>query len=200
MAKKLSSNVQQVIDTDNLSPFFLVKIDLNDGSIFHTNTPMDINVSGLGLFTADNTLMSIDAPRLSSIVDREVYKISYADNNFAFRNLFEIGMVGIDVTVFIGFYNTTDVTLGGVPPGQPLNAYEDLVIAYKGFVDSHGHTSIPDEDVSAVIECSSPMADLELTKIFLTSKDSMRQIAPQDSSFDFVYAGSKSVSLVWGKK
>jgi len=198
--KIYSANIQQILDSDKLSPYFLVMIELASGTIYHTSTPMDITISGLGVFSADNALMSIDSPRLSTVVDREVYKLTYSDNNFAFRALFETGIIGTPVTVYVGFYNTLDIELGGALPGQPLENIEDLVIAYKGFVDSHGHATDVEDQVTAVIECSSPMASLDLVKPFYTSRDSLRQLNSQDSSFDDVYNGSKAINLLWGKK
>jgi hypothetical protein len=198
--KTYSPNIKQLLELDNLSPYFLVTLELSTGTIYHTNTPMDVNIIGLGSFSSDNSLLAIEAPRLSSVVDRETYKITYSDNNFAFKALFESGIVGTPVTVYIGFYNSSEVVINNVLPGNPLNNIEDLVIAYKGFIDSHGHTTDVESEVTAVIECSSPMASLDLTKPFYTSRDSMRQINPTDTSFDDVYSGSKAINLLWGKK
>ena len=78
MARTYSSNILQILESDNLSPYFLIKIQTPTITLMHTNTPSDIEVIGLGLFTADNSLLSIDPPRLSTTVDREAYKISYS--------------------------------------------------------------------------------------------------------------------------
>jgi hypothetical protein len=199
--KKYSANISQLLNLDNLSPYFLVKLDFKSGAIYHTSTPMDVVVSALGAtFISNNTLLSIDAPRLSAIVDRESYKITYADNDFSFRSIFASGVIGTPVTVFVGFYNTTDAILGGALPSMPLANYEDLVIAYKGAIDSHGHATDTEGQVTAVIECTSPMASLDLVKPFYTSKDAMAQLNPTDIAFDQVYVGSKGLNLVWGKK
>jgi hypothetical protein len=99
----------------------------------------------------------------------------------------------------VGFFNTTKEAIGTVAPGHPLLAEEDIVLAYKGIVDSHGYVISEDEDVVVVIECSSPMADLDLKRTLITSKDAMRGLSPTDSSFDQVYEGSKGIDLLWGK-
>lgn len=200
MPKTYSNNIKQVLQNDNMSPFFLVALEFRTGTVYHTNTPMDISVNGLGVFSADNSLLGIDPPRLSAVVDRETYKITYSDNLFIFRSLFESGIIGTPITVYIGFYNTSDATIGTILPSMPFTDISDLIIAYKGFVDTHGHTTDVDGEVTAVLECSSPMASLDLTKPFYTSRDSMRQLEPTDSSFDDVYTGSKAINLLWGKK
>ena len=198
--KTFSSNIQSVIGLDNLSIFYLVQLDYKTGTIYHTNSPMDIDVAGYATFSSDNELLGIDAPKMSSVVDREAYKITYSDNSSSLRTKFELGIVGTSVTVFIGFYNTSAAAIGGVQPGLPFTAYTDLVIAYKGFIDSHGYTTDVEGAITAVLECSSPMASLDLTKPLYTSRDAMRQINTSDSSFDDVYTGSKAINLLWGKK
>lgn len=200
MAKIYSNNIKQIIDTDNLSSFYLVQIDYKTGTVFHTSTPMDINVVGIGLFSSDNNLKGIEAPRLSAVVDRETYKITYSDNHQELRAKFDQGIVGTPVTVWVGLYNTSDVVINGILPGQPFSAKSDLIVAYKGVIDTHGYATDVDTEITALIECSSPMASLDLNKPFYTSKDSMKQINPNDTSFDDVYSGSKAVNLVWGKK
>lgn len=201
MAKTYSANVMQLISADNLSPYFLVKLALKTGAVYHTTTPMDVTVAGLGAtFLANNTLLGIDAPRLSSVVDREAYKITYADNDFSFRTLFAGGVIGTPVTVWVGFINATDAILGGALPGMPLSNSTDLILAYSGVIDSHGHATDTEGQVTATIECSSPMASLDLVKPFYTSRDAMQQRNPADISFNQVYAGSRAVNLVWGKK
>jgi hypothetical protein len=198
--KTYSANVANVIDSDSLSPYFLVKLDFKSGSVYHTNTPMDVTVAGFGTFDSDNALLGIDSPRLSSVVDREAYKITYSDNDFVFRTRFEEGIIGTPVTVYIGFYNTSNSVIDGVLPGSPFTNLDDLVIAYKGFIDSHGYAADTEGQVTAVLECTSPMSSLDLTKPFYTSRDSMRQINVSDTSFDDVYSGSKAINLLWGKK
>lgn len=198
--KTFSSNIQSVIGLDNLSVFYLVQLDYKTGSVYHASTPMDIDVAGYATFSSDNELLSIDAPKMSSVVDREAYKITYSDNASVLRTKFETGIVGTPVTVFIGFYNNSATTISGVLPGQPFTSYADLIVAYKGFIDSHGYTTDVEGAITAVLECSSPMASLDLTKPLYTSRDAMRQINTADSSFDDVYTGSKAINLLWGKK
>jgi hypothetical protein len=188
------------LTTDNVSIFYLVIIALKQSPIYHTNAPFNIVIPALGSFQADNGLVGIDSPRLSSVVDRESYKITYSDSNFEFRDLFESGIIGTEVSVYIGFYNTTTANVNGTDIGKPFTDMSDLILAYQGFIDSHGHTTDVDGEVLAVLECSSPLASLDLVKPFYTSRDAMRQVNANDASFDEVYQGSKEINLLWGKK
>lgn len=195
--RKFSPNVLAVINTDDLSIFTLVEILLNV-PIRHTTLPYDVTIDGIGTFDSDNGLVSIEPPRVTSVVDRAPYKVTYTDPDMFYREEFEKGMVGTTVKVWVGFINTSDGLLGSTPPGKPMLNQEDLVLAYAGVVDTHGY-NINGESCTLVLECSSPMADLGLVKPFYTSKDSVRQRGYLDTAFDQVYSGAKGIDLLWGK-
>lgn len=193
--RRVSTAVAQLIEQSNLSYFFTVEIE---GLFYHTTLPQDITVGGK-IFLTENGLVLLDAPLQSTIVDREVYKISYVDPNFDFRALFESGLVGTNVEVKVGFINTTDAILGGVIPGAPLTNSEDFLIVYAGVVDSHGVTSTEDSAVIAVIECSSPMASLGMKRQIFTTKEATSQFSTTDTAYDQIYFGARGINLLWGK-
>jgi len=113
---------------------------------------------------------------------------------------FEDGLTGATVTVYLGCFNLTTETLGGAAPGEPLVNLADLLIVYKGFVDTQGYAVNPEEGtVLAIIECSSPMAQLNLARPFFTSREAMHQVDPTDTSFDEAFEGSKKLMHLWGK-
>lgn len=194
--RKVSDNVKLLVASGNISGFILVKMA---GIFLHTTLPYDINIAGLGYFSANNNLIAFDAPRQSSVVDRETYKISYTDPTFEFREIFHKGVVGTPVSTYIGFMNTTEDILGDALPGQPLLNLEDILITYIGTIDSHGYSTTEDNAVIVVFECSSPMANLGISKPFFTSQDSLKQVNPNDTAFDQVYIGSREVNHLWGK-
>jgi hypothetical protein len=49
-----------------------------------------------------------------------------------------------------------------------------------------------------VLEGTSPMADLDLVKNFIASKNGMDQKSTSDTSFDQIYDGSE-ITIRWGK-
>jgi hypothetical protein len=196
--RNFSTNVLQLLGSDNISGYFLVEIKNDKVLLRHTNLPHDIVIPSIGTFSANNGLVAIEPPKLSSVVDREAYKITYTDPEFTMRPIFEQGVLGADITVYVGFINTTEGDLGGALPSQPMTAAEDLVIAYKGVLDSHGY-NITDEEITVAIEGSSPMADLSLVRTLVTSKDFSKQIDPDDTAFEQVYTGSRVVNLLWGR-
>lgn len=193
-----SANVLQLLAKDSVEGFTLVELGF-DTPLRHTTAPANIVISTIGTFVADNGLLSVEPPRLSTIVDREAYKITYADPNFVFRPYFEDGVVGKYIRVYVGFYNTLTTTLGGAAPGFPLTDEADLLKAYEGVIDTHGY-AITDDEVTVVIEGSSPMADLDLVKPFITTQNQLKQLGlTDDTSFDQVYTGSAPINLLWGK-
>lgn len=198
--RKYSAAVQQLIDSGNISIFYLVSIKNNKYDLKHTNLPFDVTVPGWGGFSANNHLSAVEPPRQSSVVDREAYKISYNDNDFEWSLVFSNGITGAKVKIMIGFMNNTDSILNGTAPGMPMLNAEDFIVGYQGFVDNVAHTASPDGQVSAVIECSSPMADLGLVKPFITSSQQLSRYDATDTAFDEVFTGSGNVELAWGKK
>lgn len=194
-----SSAIRQIIDSGSISIFYLVEILGKTFTIRHTNLPYDVSVAAIGDFSSSNTLKGVEAPRQSSVVDREAYKITYSDNSYDMAGVFAAGITGAKVSVYIGFMNTTENTIGAAPPGFPILDKNDMIVGYKGFVDAPSHTVNPDGEVTAVIECSSPMADLGLVKPFVTSPEQVHRVDPTDTCMDEVFTGSSKVELEWGK-
>jgi hypothetical protein len=72
-----------------------------------------------------------------------------------------------------------------------------VLSVYKGFVDKPTITNDFEQKL-AVIEGTSPMADLDMVRSFITSKNGMDQRSSSDTSFDAIFK-DKSVSVKWGK-
>ena len=203
--REFSDTIQQILSLSSLSTYFCVKIDFSTGPLLHTTLPYDVAITNLGDFTADNNLINVEAPRMSSVVDRETYKIVYSDPTFYFRESFEEGVIGTKMIIYIGFLNTADYAINGTEPGHPFTyfnynpALSDVIIAYSGVIDSHGYTQ-EDDQISVVLEGSSPMASLDLVKLFMSSQESLQKIDPTDTAFNQVHIGSTAVSILWGKE
>jgi hypothetical protein len=198
--RTLSANVETLLALDNVSNYFLVSITGNGFAFKDTSASSSITISGLGTFLPSDGLMNVEPPRLSEAVDRETYKLTYIDTLFEKISAFETGLAAATITVYVGFYNTSGGTLGGAAVGEPLLDPADIVIAYSGQVDTHGYTIDPNNGtVIALIEGSSPVAALGMTKAFYTTRASLDQITSGDTSFDYVYTGASRISKVWGK-
>jgi hypothetical protein len=198
--RNLSANQKIILALDNISGCYLVKIETPSQTIWETNHPYDIVVPSIGTFKSNAGLLAIESPRLSSSIDRETYKLAYIDPTFEKRALFEQILTGSKLYVYVCFFNTTGNYLGTFAPGAPLTDQQDLLVAYQGLIDGQGYALNPEEgSVVASIEGASPMANLGLTRAFLTTKEAMRQVNTNDTSFDQVYTGSKKMTYMWGK-
>lgn len=194
-----SQNVLTLLSRDDIAVMYMVEMNIKGTVLRHANSPHDVTVQGIGTFQSENKLMIIEAPKLSKVVDREAYKIVYADPDFEFKELFDNGAVGSALTVYVAFINNTEFELGGAQPGEPLLERADIIKAYEGLIDSHGYNVSEDGEVTVTLEASSPMADLDLKRGFYTTKDDIKRFNQADTAFDQVYEGSKQIDLIWGK-
>jgi uncharacterized protein YdbL (DUF1318 family) len=193
--RQTSAAVQTILESGNINFFYMVKIGT---VIYNVTANRDMTFNG-DLYSGSNKLMSVSAPRLSSVVDRETYKLTFADPAFEWRPLFEEGFVGETMSVYLGFYNNTAGTLGGVAPGQPMLSPTDVITAYEGTVDTTAYAIDMNENVIASIEGSSPMGALGAVKTFYTSKENLFEINPADTAFNQIFEGSSAITLMWGK-
>lgn len=195
--RAISNSVLQMLASRELSVFYLVDID-TVVPMKHTSFYRDI-VTPFGTYSSDNNLIGVDSPRLDANIDKESYKIVYADPSFSLRSLAESGISGVTVKVRIGFLNTSSTSINGTLPGQPFLNSDDFLTSYDGVVDFPS-ISVQDETVHMVFECASPMASLGLIKSHFTSQDYLKHLDVGDTSFDQVYDGSHKIDLLWGKK
>lgn len=194
---QLSATVQALMGSPALNFFYLVKINNNQ---FYTSAPYNVTMDDGITYVADSGLMGVEPPRISSVVDRASYKISFADSGMNMKSYFEQGAVGDPVVVRIGFFNTLDYTADGVAPDLYFPQLANTMTVYSGVVDGQSYSiDFGQGEVNAVIECASPMADLDMIRAFKTNKDSMSTRNPLDTSFDQVFDGSGSISYNWGK-
>jgi hypothetical protein len=185
--RAISTAMQTAINSDTLKYFALVDIQVGLTTTLHfTDLPYSIDVGGVTYFS-DGGLVEYEAPRQSSQVDRETFKITLNDNLNAIKPQIQNGITGKSLRVRLGIFdaNETPVTT-------------DLMVSYQGFIDSVSYQNNFSE-ASVIIEASSPMADLSLVKTMITSRSGMDQFSLTDTSFDKIIDKNESI-LRWGKK
>lgn len=206
--RSVSPIVQSLIGSDQMSVFVLVIMTFTNMSLAgvpeyttvkHCNLPYDVEVAGLGSFSSANGLKSIDAPNLSSVVDREAYKLIYEDLDMSLRTMLENNASGAPCSVYLGFVNTSEGTVAGYEPGEPILNAAHMILAYRGIVDTYGYTVDDDGEVLVSIECSSPMADLDMKRTIMSTDSMQRGRYPADWCFRDLHVGSAQVQLLWGK-
>lgn len=186
--RQFPTSIQTILNSDIIKYAFLIKLEFNN-TYYLTSFNRNITYGG-NTYIADGGLYEYDSPKFSSIVDRESYKIIIADILDQMVEEFRINVVGKPITVKVALLNSSE---------EPLLGSGEVLDVYSGTVDSPSIDNSFEEKL-AILEGTSPMSDLDMTRSFLTSKDSMSQNRgnEQDTSFDEVYKNSQ-VTLKWGK-
>lgn len=166
-------------------PFLLLKIEpVNDANITLTNLGHDITYN-LESYLSDGGLTKLSPPQLTNVADREIYKIELIDFDFSYQTLFNNGLVGAYVTVWLGV--NADVSA--------------LDIVYKGRVSGLSITSNSEEGTrNAIIECGSPFAALDRTNSRLTDSFYQKAIDPTDTCFNNIFKNTDQIQIRWGKQ
>lgn len=153
----------------------------------------NVTLSNGEVFVSDGAIISVSPPQLTSSVDRELFRVALADPNLLLGNL--IGSTGLATKLLEVRFCFLDVN------SQPLTDLQDTLLAYKGVVDSTGYTYSTENigEIVLNISGSSPMADLDTTRNFYTSKEFVKTININDTTYDQIYEGSGVVRLKWGK-
>jgi len=185
-----SSAVQTLINSGNIEYFFLITLEFTNKTYRLTSyrSNLEFPLNSNNIYLADGGLFEIDEPKFSSVVDREAYRIVIAEDLDEMFAEFEVNVVGKPIDVKVGFVDTN---------GQPLLGIDDVVSVYRGRADSPAISNDWEEKL-AVIEGTSPMADLDAVNVRFTSKDGMDQVNTNDTSFDEIY-GNREITLKWGK-
>lgn len=185
---QFSNTLIQLLQNPVIEAFYLIKVHTYRNTSYFTDITFNNEI-----YVADGKLLSADPPRMSAIVDRELYKIVLADPEYSFGSLLGNNLIGRNFEVRLIFVDPVTKL--------PYLELENTLLIYKGIVDSTAYAIDTSNlgEVAISISGSSPMADLDLTKTFYTSKEFIRNISSNDTSFDQVYEGSGNVNLKWGK-
>lgn len=190
--------LKALFDEYTIEAYILVEFIINDTPMRHTTCPYGLTIPGIGFFAPNANLLSVEMPKASSVVDREAYKIVYADPEFTYRAIFQDGVLGSPVSTWLVFKNTTGASIEGVLPGAL--ALNDVVPVYKGKIDAPSYNVSSEDTVTTTIECTSPMGSLGLVRSYNTSKDCVQQYDATDTAYDQVFEGSAQMQFLWGKK
>jgi len=194
--RQLSANVAPLFASGQVETVLMVDIKDKDGVPIMTSTTYynNITLDNGDVYESNERLVSADPPQLSTTVDREQYKVTFADPDFLDGAEAENGMVGKRMTVLVGFINPET--------GTPFTADEDIFIVYRGRVDGAAYKIALQELGEALLQVTgvSPILSLEARRGIYLSKDAIRRRNPQDSCCDQLYEGSAAIVLKWGKR
>jgi hypothetical protein len=188
-----SNNVVTALADPVIESFYLVRLG-HATPVYKTSYFRDLIMSDGNTYLSDGALVNIDPPRLSSEVDREIFKIVLTDVGVNLATLINDGLVGTSVEARLGFVNQST--------RQPYQDIADTVIVYKGRVDSVTRVITTENigEIAYTLECSSPMGDLDLVRTYLTTQDYLDKKYPGDNSYELIFVGAGPVNLKWGKR
>jgi hypothetical protein len=196
---QFSETIRGILSQPTVEAFYLVEVILSPSITYRsTNYYRDVvtknGATPVNTYYNDGRLVSVDSPKLSSTVDRELFKISFADPSFTFGADVDSGLIGKLVDVKLAFVNQLNTL--------PELDISNLLTIYRGKIDSTDYSinTASTGEVLLNVSCASPMNDLDLTKSFYTTKDATFGRDPSDTSFDQIYEGSGVLQLKWGKK
>jgi hypothetical protein len=184
--RTFSSAVQTVLNSDTIEFTYLIELKF-DSTYRFTSYNTDLTYDG-NVYTAEGGLYEFDTPKFSSTIDREAYKIVVTDFLNEMAAEFDLNVIGKAVEVKVALMDSN---------GNPMLGTDDVLSVYSGFVDSPSISNNYEEKL-ALLECTSPMSDLDTVNSFYTSRDSMQQRSLTDTSFDEIFE-NKEISIKWGK-
>lgn len=189
-----STAVVEILSQPTIESFYLVRIMNGVTELYSTTSYFrNITLSNGVTYYSDGRLLSVDAPQLSSTVDRELYRIAIADPDFNSGAAADAGLIGKQAEVRLCFVSHSTK--------MPLTSVADCPTVYKGTVEGTSYsieTAGVGESVLS-LSCSSPMADLDLRRPIYLSKDTTSSRNPLDTFCDQIYEGSGQLTLKWGK-
>lgn len=191
----LSANIQNILASGKAESFYLLSIHEGDGSLYKTSTThySDILMANGITYAADDYIVALDPPQLSSTVDREQYKIVLTDPNFNTAASAQSNFIGKVLEVRLGFCDYDSHV--------PLTSMADTFVVYKGKIDaanSEIKTDIIGESLFN-ISGASPMLSLDSKKGINLSREDVRSRYPNDGCCDQIYEGSGTLVLKWGR-
>jgi hypothetical protein len=200
-------NVSNLVKTLLLERTFVAfyTVEIPKVSLYINTSGRDLTLSNGTTYLGNHSLISLEPPRLSSVVDRSPYKLSFADPNLQLKQIFDSKITANEVIVRIGFFNAKDTSVTGsdgisVNSMNPFLNILDTVIVYRGIIDIQNYElDINNYSAIASLECASPVAGLDQVNSIFTSRDSIYQLRSDDTSFDNVFVNSGSRTLLWGK-
>lgn len=205
----MSQVAKNLLASGMYSGFFLIDIDTNGTQMHYTTLPYSVTIGGT-VYDANNSLLTVDPPRISNTTDKASYKVVFADPAYEYAGLCDT-FINSKISIRGGFNNTTgspvigsDTTVYGI--NAPILDPQHFIIIYKGFVDGATYTMTEEDGVVLTLSCGSPMANLDSVNSFYTTRDALSHrvgyldlFNNPDTAFDYVSLTGIRRSILWGK-
>lgn len=185
--KSNAATLSNILSTqDELGYFLLVQLHLSD-TYFYTTLPYEVLYNG-NTYLSDACIIKVMPPTNTTIVNRSAYSIQLSGLEQAMINEINGHVINRKIVMRMGF------TINGVP----RLGLDDTIHVYSGYVAKPQY-EVSGDTATITLELTSPLADLDSVSTLLTTKDSMKNLSPNDTSFDMIYEGSAVTNIKWGK-
>ncbi len=193
--RKISPDLLDVLSNYVAEPMLLIKIGgvgYNMNMRF-TSCSYDIEFNE-EIYLANNSIVSVDIPKVSEVMDKESYKITLADHDKSYLPYLEQGITNIPLEVRAVFVDTR----GGPNDGQLM--LNDTAMIYKGLLNTGSYDLDYSSGTSTlVLTASSALASLDNISVFRVNPSYLKSVNPADTTFDFVFDDKVTIDLKWGK-
>lgn len=193
--RKISPDLLDVLSNYVAEPMLLIKIGGTgyNMDMRFTSCSYDIEFNE-EIYLANSSIVSIDIPKVSQVMDKENYKITLADHDKSYLPYLEQGITNIPLEVRAVFVDTR----GGLNDGQLM--LNDTAIIYKGLLNTGSYDLDYSSGTSALIlTASSALASLDNISVFRVNPSYLKSVNPTDTTFDFVFDDKVTIDLKWGK-
>jgi hypothetical protein len=184
--KRNSTAILEALNSEEVGFFFLVRLDFNQ-THFYTTLPYEFSWNG-NIYNSEENLIGFEAPRATTVVDRQTYKMTFSGIDPVMIAEVENGIINRPVSIKMGF----------VVDGVPQTGLDDMIHVYSGTV-ANNQKDISDGQQNLAIECSAPLSNLDAKSTLFTTRDGMKSLDQTDTSFDQIFEGSTEYDLNWGK-
>lgn len=206
----LSDHNVQMLETPGAYAIFVVSILNKDNEVIYASTThfSDIIIPCAALFStpvkdlggyvisnmtyiADGSLMALQAPKLSTSVDREQYSLNIVDPDLLIIAAKYNGLIGCKLKVACLFASNSNINI----------TKENLLIVYAGRITGTTHTRKTQHQGESFLTIigGSPMYNLDQKNGIYFSDPKVKERDPQDTCAERVYISSRNYALHWGR-
>ena len=126
--RTFSSTVSSLLSQDVVKFFLLIDLKFSSNH-YLTTLPYSftfLSADGVSVnYSVSNSVLEYDPPKLSSVVDREAYRLVLSDLSDTMLGEMKTGIIGKEMSVRLGFLDSSD---------QPITNSSDILYIYKGFI------------------------------------------------------------------
>ena len=190
---QIGSELKGELKSYEITPVSLIELTFPNteavpagGVMRMTDAPRDLVFDGV-IYYSSSRIRAISAPQTQNSIDRDNYSITFVDADKEMRNRFEATHTGVPLIVRVVF------RMGdGSITTEALNVYKGQSATVKWYEQ--------DGDALCAVGFTGQLAQLDATKVTMTTPANQESIDPTDTSMQYSHNAVEDQSIKWGKK